>query len=91
MFFKDLTTEITEDLKRMVNPKNFRKCPVCKKGRLKRTNPLQHYVEVASSKIASAIIGGPVPAPDYRFTCPRCGAVCLYINGVYVPLPGIKR
>lgn len=42
MFFKDIITEITEEMLKAIN-KNPYNCPVCHKGILKKTNVIQHY------------------------------------------------
>ena len=85
MFFKDLITEMTEGMMKAVNKNKFN-CPVCHKANLKRNSTVEHYIEVAVVKIASTPVGGSVPAPDYRYKCPKCKAICILKDGKYIPL-----
>lgn len=82
MFFKDVITEMTENLM----SRNRRKCPVCKKAILKKNEVIEHYIQVVSLKFIGALIGGSVPAPDYYFKCPKCKSMFLLIEGKWVAI-----
>ena len=82
IFFQDLITELSESMMK----KALRRCPVCKKAILKKNSTIEHCAEVVAVKIASSMIGGSIPSPDYHFMCPKCKSLFLLVNGVFVPI-----
>ena len=66
--------------------KNFNRCPSCGRANVKRNSAISHMIDVAVTKIASTMIGGAVPAPDYRYTCPNCHDIFIRVNGRLVSL-----
>lgn len=91
LYFKDLETEIVENLRFLIDKKHARRCPMCK-APLVKEGYLQHYTEVASVKMIEGILTSlglpipPPPSPDYRFKCKKCGAVCIFVDGRYIPI-----
>lgn len=108
MFFKDVITEIVEALMKVLG-KIFKKkshpmlCQWCKKSLIKKQNVGVHYAEVASFKFVLGAISSLVaeatscvPAPDYNFICPKCGAIhvraTIDIGKPFILVtPGIKQ
>ena len=84
LYLKDIETELT-DIMFLIN-KNFNRCPSCRKAKVKRNSTISHMIDVAVTKIASTMIGGSVPAPDYRYTCPNCHDIFIRVNGKLVSL-----
>lgn len=82
MYFKDVITEFTETIMRSLN-KNFSRCPKCRGANLK-TSAAEHMTEVAVSKIASTVIAGLAPAPDYIYKCPKCKQRFLLVEGKFI-------
>lgn len=86
MYFKDVVTELTESLM-------SKKDKVCKDCNLplKRQGTISHYIDVSVVKIASCFIGGAVPAPDYRYVCPKCKSVYFLVDGKFKKVPGTGK
>ncbi len=95
--FRDVITELTEAMLKSFS-KGLKKgnpmlCQSCKKALIKKQSVFSHYCEVAAFKFVvgaiSAIDGeatSAIPAPDYRFSCPKCGAMYALIEGKFVML-----
>ena len=83
MYFKDLITETTEGLLKQfgLNKKKFN-CPNCHKANLKKQDVMSHYFDVVVYKMIP-FIGSAIPAPDYKYTCAKCGAICKLVDGEY--------
>ena len=86
MYCKDVVTELVESI---MSKKN-KVCENCKTP-LKKQSTISHYIDVAVSKVASSIVGGAVPAPDYRFVCPKCKASYYLVEGKFVKIPGTGK
>ncbi len=85
MYFKDVFTELKDNMMKMVRKGNDPLlCPNCKEASLKKCTEAEHMIDVAVSKfVASSVagsitagatspLGGAVPAPDYKYRCPNC-------------------
>ena len=71
----------------MLKKKNPKLCPNCQRGILKKQNVVSHYIDVTANKFVGAdefLVGSLVPAPDYKYTCPKCKCQCIrQDNGKY--------
>ena len=88
-FFKDVITDIVETMPFVQKKKN--KCPACGNGKLKKESMIDHYAKVCATKMASAMIGGSVPSPDYWFVCSNCKEAFFLENGKFVSVNYVKR